>query len=99
MIAAVMTISANAESTTAHDGTKVRNEIKMTIAIPINARIMAINACVCRVFPNDSPIWSIFELGYLCSMSEESDAYFASSIVPNLINFPLLTPSPISING
>ena len=65
IMAAVMTMSAKAERTTAQDGTKVRNETKTTIAMPIKAMMRAIKAWYCRVFPKDSPIWSICASGYL----------------------------------
>jgi len=45
MAAAVMTISAKAEITTAAAGTKVLNTAKTTIAIPTNEMIIAMIAC------------------------------------------------------
>jgi len=56
MAPAVMTISANAEITTAAAGTMVLNIQNTTIAIPRNENIIARIAWSCSVFPNEEPI-------------------------------------------
>ena len=73
MTAAVITISAKAEKTTATEGTNVRNVRKITTAMPIKEKRRARAACDCSDFPNDSPIWSILASGYFWLISCDRD--------------------------